>query len=109
VARMNDQGNMDPNFNGDGIYVLEPASNAPLFLQDLAQAPNGDLVAVGSASSGGDRSWRVVRLLAQNGSPDPAFAVDGIKTININLVGNAADLATSVAIAGNGSIMVGGV
>jgi uncharacterized delta-60 repeat protein len=92
LVRINDDGSLDPSF-GDGGKVEVP-------YRGVAVAPDGKILLVGGNGSDGE----VTRLLP-DGSPDPSFGRGGTALIDF---GGAYDGARSVAVAANGSILVGG-
>jgi uncharacterized delta-60 repeat protein len=92
LIRIDNDGSLDPSF-GDGGKVDAPYSGA-------AVAPDGKVLLAGS----GDGDAEVTRLLP-DGRPDPSFGRDGTVLIDF---GGAYDWGTSVAVAPNGDIVVGG-
>jgi uncharacterized delta-60 repeat protein len=109
VLRLDVKGDFDASFDADGIQVLEPISPDDVVLRDIAQAPDGDLIAVGEADVGGNRDGRVFRLRAGDGGLDLEFDDDGVRPIGLDLVSNGFDLANSIGVLADGSILVGGV
>lgn len=108
VVRLDAQGNFDNSFHGDGIHVLLPQSPNYTILTDVTQGPDGKLVAVGHASVGGNFSWRVFKLRDDDGALDTSFDVDGVKPIGIDLIPAGYDLAESVHVLPDGTVLVGG-
>lgn len=91
IARLLANGQLDTTFGGDGIL-----DNVPLeFLNDVAVAPNGDVLVLGHEV---DSDFRLIRYLA-SGTQDLGFAGSGIADPYISLDGTA-----SVALAPDGSI-----
>jgi uncharacterized delta-60 repeat protein len=101
LARLLPSGEPDPSFGEQGIAsvavggrITRPRSF------DLVLTADGRIVLATRASDGG---LAVARLLA-DGSPDPAFSGDGLRTLTVN--GGGA--AKSVAVTAGGGIVVGG-
>ncbi|MFO0796026.1 MAG: FG-GAP-like repeat-containing protein [Gemmataceae bacterium] len=100
----------DIAFSGDGKQVVQfdlGGANADR-ATGVALQTDGKIVVVGSVQvSATDFDFGVVRLAA-DGTPDAAFDGDGRRTVAFNLGGTNDDRATGVAVAGDGSIVVGG-
>ncbi|MFK7957353.1 MAG: hypothetical protein AB8B96_14745 [Lysobacterales bacterium] len=101
VSRHDREGLLDPAFGAAGIVTLDfPVS-------DMVVQADGSIVAVGSRRSGlgsETQDWRVVRLLP-DGTPDLTFGTDGF--LDVDFQGQN-DAAQTVAIDGNGRIVIGG-
>ncbi len=108
VVRLDAQGNYDDSFGTGGAHVLLPNSVHPTYLNDIAQAPDGDLLAVGHAAVNNNYGWQVFRLRGDDGELDTDFDGDGLKPVNFDLVPAGFDFATGVHVLPNGSILVGG-
>jgi uncharacterized delta-60 repeat protein len=103
VVRYLPDGSRDPAFGTKGIYTLDLSGQD--FAYDVALAPGGDLVVVGTAILGGDYDVVVVRL-TDAGVPDTAFGGgDGIVTTALTGLG---DRARAVAVQDDGRIVVAG-
>ena len=102
VVRYTASGALDASFSGDGkvTTLIGSASQA----NAVAIQPDGKIVVAGYATTGTTRDFAVARYNS-NGTLDPTFSGDGIVTTSINS-GN--DIATGVAIQGNGGIVVVG-
>ena len=72
VLRLRPDGTPDPSFGDNGRFTL-PANYAGGGLTDLALAPGGKVVAVGSTGEGGS----VVLRLTPGGTPDTTFGAAG--------------------------------
>ena len=96
-------GQLDTTFNTTGKVLLPSTGNDTAF--DVATQPDGKIVAVGSTTTGNNAMvWRY----NTNGTPDASFnAADTPGSIALDFGGD--DLATSVAIAPTGKILVAGI
>ena len=101
---------LDTTFSGDGKLGISfnlGGANEDRATGVALQA-DGRIVVVGTAQVGAaDFDFGVVRLGA-DGTPDAAFDGDGVRTVAFNLGGANVDRATGVAVAGDGSIVIGG-
>jgi len=101
---------LDTTFSGDGKHAIPfnlGGANTDRATGVAIQA-DGRIVVVGSVQVGAsDFDFGVVRLGAA-GTPDAAFDGDGVRTVAFNLGGANDDRATGVAVAGDGSIVIGG-
>jgi uncharacterized delta-60 repeat protein len=101
-------GALDTTFNGTGKRAVDFGGVGLDELYDVAVQGDGKIVAVGSKgstntySNGGD--FAVVRLL-DNGTPDPAFGTNGVRTFDF---GGEVERANAVAIQPDGKIVIGG-
>lgn len=99
VSRHLADGTLDAAFGEGGRVVLDFA------VRDLSIQPDGRIVAVGGDSGPLlEQDWRLVRLLS-NGSVDTSFGTQG--EVQLDWYGSG-DEAVSVALAGDGDIVVGG-
>lgn len=101
LIRLNTNGTLDTTFDTDGKVTTDVGGN------DIANGvtidSGGRIVAAGSAFVGGSANFAVARYNT-NGSLDTGFSGDG----KIDVTFGSEDLGTSVAIDGNGRIVVGG-
>lgn len=101
ALRLDDSGDLDPSFGGDGIATVDfggaDASHA------LAPGKKGTLVLAGTTSSGG--AFAIARLL-KDGAPDATFDGDGKATVAFPDTTTAT--ARSVALDSKGRIHAGG-
>ena len=101
IIRLNTNGSLDTGFDGDGKVTIDVDQT------DTAAAvaidSGGRIVVAGSSFIGGSANFAVVRLNA-NGSLDTSFSGDGKTDATLG----SEDLGTSMAIDGNGRIVVGG-
>jgi uncharacterized delta-60 repeat protein len=108
VSRLLSNGAPDPTFGGNGQAVIE--SSAYLGAYGLAVQPDGKIVVVGYANTGGEANAIVWRLKADGGSGtpnsalDPTFDTDGIAQLH----SSSFDVARAVAIQPDGKIVVAG-
>ncbi len=105
LLRLDPNGALDPSFGNGGtrLYELTPFHDTVF---DLAQLPDGRIVAAGSA---GRAPWRFAFGLLctdANGEPDAGFGVGGRRLIDFP--GTPSSFARRVAIDPSGRILVGG-
>jgi uncharacterized delta-60 repeat protein len=102
LVRYNADGSLDTTFDGDGTLttVIGNSSNAA----SVAIQSDGKIVAAGYSTIGSNNDIAVVRY-NPDGSLDATFDSDGIVT---TAIGPDDDTASSVAIDGNGKLIVGG-
>jgi len=107
LARLKSGGGLDTSFTGDGVATFDFAGGGLNDeVRDLAQLPNGKLIAVGSAATAGAplATFAVARLLP-NGDLDPDFSGDGMTRIAFQ--GEEA-WGNAVAVQTDGRILVAG-
>jgi uncharacterized delta-60 repeat protein len=104
IVALNPAGPADASF-GAGGELLVDFDNASDTINSLALQTNGDLVAAGSATVGGEVEIALARVLP-TGVLDRHFGTGGQVTTS---VGGIFDSATSVAIQHNGEIVIGGL
>jgi uncharacterized delta-60 repeat protein len=103
VLRLDTDGNPDPNFALNGIYIYD-YNNSNDSATDLAVQTDGKIVICGSSSNGIDSDMLVMRLTAE-GLLDTTFNTDGTTMLD---GGNGHDFASRLAIQPNHSIVVTG-
>jgi len=99
---------LDTDFSGDGRVTQPFVGDAEA--RAVAIGPSGEIVIAGTYITGGatGRDFAVMRFLP-NGTPDPGFDGNGVRTIDFNHgTGGDNDFATSVAILPDGRIVVAG-
>jgi uncharacterized delta-60 repeat protein len=101
VARLNPDGTPDTSFSGDG-ETTEPLA-AYGGAEAVAIQPDGKIVTVGSTGDAYTNDYTVVRYNS-DGTLDSTFSGDGVATQNVYVF----DVANSVAIQPDGSILVAG-
>jgi uncharacterized delta-60 repeat protein len=99
LARYNPNGSLDTSFSGDGKQTTNLGFGAGDAAATLRQ-PDGKIVAVGNAGN----DFALARYKA-NGSLDKSFSGDGRQTTNF---GGLGDVATGVALQGDGKIVAVG-
>lgn len=111
IARFGTDGANDAGFSGDGRLVLNPVAGRIGAASDVAVQANGKIVVVGDAyvpDSGEDGDYElnfsVVRLNT-DGTLDSSFSGDGVTEVDL---GTSVDAGYSVAIDGDGKIVVAG-
>jgi len=110
LARYNADGSLDTTFDGDGKLTtgIGPADRFD-GIESLAITPDGKVVAGGRANMGPDQGGSQFALARYNldGTLDTTFDGDGKLTTGIGPADNF-DAITSLAIAPDGKITVGG-
>jgi uncharacterized delta-60 repeat protein len=96
-------GTLDSTFGTGGI-VTTPIGSSDDFAYSVAVQGDGKIVLAGQSANGGNYDFALVRY-RKDGSLDPAFGTGGIVT---NPVGSGQDYASSVAVRGDGKILVAG-
>jgi uncharacterized delta-60 repeat protein len=99
LARYDPDGQPDPTFGNGGTLTLDAFVGAAIALQ-----PDGRIVVAG-ATGGPNSNFAVARLLP-DGTLDPDFTDTGVMTIDFF---GFTDLAESVAVTDDGSILVSGL
>jgi uncharacterized delta-60 repeat protein len=103
LVRYNTDGSLDTGFDSDGI-VITTITGIIDIAYSVAIQGDGKIVAAGYSYIVGANDFAVVRYNS-NGSLDTSFDTDGIVT---TAVGTSVDMAYSVAIQGDGKIVVAG-
>ena len=107
LIRYTANGLLDASFDGDGIVTTAVGGttigNSSGFFDVLIQ-PDGKIVGAGSASSGGNQDFGIVRYNA-NGSLDTSFGTGGM---TITGFGSSFELASGLAITPDGKLIVSG-
>jgi uncharacterized delta-60 repeat protein len=103
VVRYNTDGSLDTSFNHDG-KVTTPFGSSNDWAQSVAIDSNGKIVVAGYSGNGSNYDFAVARYNT-DGSLDTSFDHDGKLTTSF---GSFDDFAYSVAIDGNGKIIVAG-
>jgi uncharacterized delta-60 repeat protein len=108
VARFNNDGTFDTNFNGNGIVFIDVPSQYASSGKAVALAPNGKVVVVGNVVeiTGHSGSMVVVRL-NPNGSLDATFGGDGIVVTDFGDT-EGYQKSTAAAIQLDGKVVAGG-
>jgi uncharacterized delta-60 repeat protein len=106
LGRLTPRGQPDPSFGTAGAVhtslELPPSGDPRLALQR-----DGRLVVAGGIQRGVSSSFLLVRFL-RNGTFDPGFGDHGFTVIDMRSAKRDDDLATALAIAGDGRIVVAG-
>jgi uncharacterized delta-60 repeat protein len=98
-------GSVDSSYGDDGRAVF-PRSVGSDVIVDVALDADGNAVVIYSADNGDDSDFGVARVLP-DGTLDPTFGTDGFATFDGG--SNDYDYPSSLAIAGDGDILIGGV
>ena len=104
VVRMLTDGTMDTGFGTNGVVTTHVTNVTDVLVSVLIQ-PDGKILAGGNAGSPPNRSFALVRYMP-DGSLDTSFGVDGIVLQPVSPTGS--DIAWSVALRPDGSIVLGG-
>lgn len=100
-ARLNTDGSLDTTFGTGGTTIVDFGSGTSSWAEDLAQQPDGKLVAVGTVDGPGGPNFAIARV-SPDGALDFSFDGDGLLAIDI------AGLAMTVAIQPDDKIVVAG-
>ena len=100
VWRLLPSGEPDRTFSGDGLATLDSAGSEELY--DVAIAPDGKIVAVGTTTAEGGQM--AVYRLTTAGEPDQTFDTDGARGVG----GAGADYGLAVAVQPDGKVLVTG-
>jgi uncharacterized delta-60 repeat protein len=102
IARFNTDGSLDNSFDTDGKVRIPISAGSIIY--EMAIQPNGKIVAVGSAGSGGSGDFASARLNT-DGSLDTTFGIGGkVQTP----VGNGNDQSYAMGIQSDGKIVAAG-
>jgi uncharacterized delta-60 repeat protein len=103
VARLDEHGDPDGSFSGDGWETLDLAAEE--FGSAVAVQEDGAIVVAGSTGADvTDADFALVRVLP-GGGPDDSFSDDGIQTTNFE----GGDFANGLAIQPDGMLVAAGV
>lgn len=109
LTRLDPGGQMDDAFGDGGFNIPLPQLTIDTGFLDVAQGPDGALVAVGSMTLGAvDQDFFLARLHQQDGSRDNGFNGAGIAQVAFDLGGAKVDIANAVRILSDNSILVAG-
>lgn len=97
-------GSLDPSFNGSGQVTTAFGTGLDQ-ANDLAVQSDGRIVAVGFSANSTDRDFAIARYSA-TGALDTSFNSTGLATFNFGTT--SIDQATSVAVQGDGRIVIAG-
>jgi uncharacterized delta-60 repeat protein len=105
ILRLNTNGTLDNTFDSDGIKEITTIGAYSIYngFNDLAIQPNGKIIVVGTALSGANRDFCVIRLNT-DGSFDLGFDGDGVQTTDFIVN----DFPNSVRVQLDGKIVVAG-
>jgi uncharacterized delta-60 repeat protein len=101
VIRLNTNGTLDNTFDTDGKFTVNTGSVDTAY--GVTIDGGGRIVAAGSSFIGSSADFSLIRL-NPGGTLDTSFSTDGIASDTFG----SNDIGTSVAIDGNGRIVVGG-
>ena len=103
-ARFNADGTLDTTFGTGGTTLVDFGGGSESWANDIAQQPDGKVVAVGLVFGQAGRDIAIARVTA-NGALDPAFDGDGLLTVDI---GGNRDEAVTVALQPDDKIVAAG-
>lgn len=103
LARYNENGTLDTTFNYDGVVTTQIGSDDDQ-AQAIALQENGKIIVAGSTYNGQDSDFALARYNS-DGSLDLEFGLGGIVVLPI---GNGNDIAHTVAVQVDGSILIAG-
>jgi uncharacterized delta-60 repeat protein len=101
LAQYLEDGSLDTDFSGDGMYRLNSGSDD--FLYDIAIQDDEKIVAIGSTSNGESSDFAIIRL-NEDGSLDNTFSSDGMATIDFGTF----DYGRAVTLQEDGKIIIAG-
>ncbi len=104
LARYNTNGSLDNSFGTNGVVTTQISGNTGGSISSIAIQANGQIVAGGYATIGGNHEFVLARYNT-NGTLDTSFGTNGIVTTEI---GSSDSNIYSVAIQSNGQIVAGG-
>ena len=102
IARLLDNGSLDPTFHGDGMRTWSLGS-VDTKVTCLAVADDGSIYFGGSSEYPASYQMTIVHLL-ENGQLDPSFGVNGVKQMLLGTSSAAGD----ITILGDGSLLIAG-
>jgi uncharacterized delta-60 repeat protein len=100
LARLNSNGSLDTSF--DPLLTGDTTSGAFSIVSAIIVQPDGRIVVGGYFSSISGTALHGIARLNSNGSVDPAFHASGVK------IGNLEGVVFTLALQGDGKIIVGG-
>jgi uncharacterized delta-60 repeat protein len=106
LARYRTDGSLDPSFGEAGKVVTNFGSDKASGATAVAIQPNGRILAVGFAGSGGSRDFALARY-RPNGTLDTTFGDHGEVLTNVGGSGSD-DVANAIVLQANGKVVAGG-
>ncbi|MCW5961856.1 MAG: VCBS repeat-containing protein [Pyrinomonadaceae bacterium] len=108
LVRFNDDGSLDNSFGSGGVVYTRISEELDGILNALGLAPNGDIVAGGSAQNSAGGEDFVFAKYSANGVPTPAFGVPGYVLKNLFDNNTTSYEGKSVALQADGRLVVAG-
>jgi uncharacterized delta-60 repeat protein len=104
AVRLEDDGDLDPTFDGDGILLITPAAGGQNIGATVALQPDGRIIVGGASANPVDSSDFAVARLLDDGSLDASFAGDGIAITDLG----GQDWSWGLALDDEGRIVIAG-
>ena len=98
----------DASFGEDGILTVALSETENDRFMAAAAAPDGGFFAAGFVVQSGDAAMAVAKFAA-DGSLDADYGTDGVAVVNVASGGKTAEIARSIAVADDGSVVIAGV
>jgi uncharacterized delta-60 repeat protein len=109
IARLTPDGDLDPNFGGDGrvTVAFDIGANFDDEALELMIAPDGSIFVTGAATDNG-YDFAAVKL-QPDGTPDPTFGNGGKTTVPFDFGGGNADIAYGATLQPDGKLIMAGL
>ncbi len=98
----------DTAFGEDGILTVALSDSENDRFMAAAAAPDGGFFAAGFVVQSGDAAMAVAKFGA-DGTLDAAYGAGGVAVVNVASGGKTAEIARSIAVADDGSVVIAGV
>ncbi len=100
LARMNQQGSLDPSFDQDGWTPLQSWDSGNRSITKVMEDPNGRILVTGATN----QRFAISRYL-QNGQLDTSFDGDGSVFLRLGAIASASDIIQDIAFQPDGKIV----
>lgn len=111
VGRLNEDGSWDTSFSGDGktnLYHLGFYETSDVVLKDSVVLNNDGVAACGFVQYADGERDMVVVVFREDGTLDPAFSGDGVRSLAFDLGGDDSEECTAIALLPDGKLLLGG-
>lgn len=98
----------DPSFGENGVLTVALSETENDRFMAAAAAPDGGFFAAGFVVQSGDAAMAVAKFSA-DGTLDADYGTDGVAVVNVASGGKTAEIARSIAVADDGSVVIAGV